>query len=93
MSSTRDDEEALVSLSTFGGSLSIRSSLDEEESSRIERRRQYPYNNGYAGYRYKTGGETVVYSTMPVGIIVTPDNVITVKHTTIRSFMKWLTEW
>ncbi len=58
----------------------IRSSLDEEESSRIESEdgstliiMDMPVID-----KQKTGGETVVYSTMPVGIIVTPDNVITV---------------
>lgn len=55
----------------------IRSSLDEEESSHIES------EDGYTFIIFdvpgaEKNGDSLIYNTMPVGVVVTPDNVITI---------------
>lgn len=57
----------------------VRSSLDEEESSRIETEdEQTLVIVDLPLMEHEDDGETIVYTTAPVGIIITPKNVITI---------------
>lgn len=66
----------------------IKSALDEEETSHIDSEDGITYITIDIPYASNPDG-AIIYSTMPIGIIVTPDNVITVclkENSIIREF-------
>ncbi len=75
------DEIALLKEKFMVESEYILSSLDEEESSHIEREDGNTFLIFDVPYLDREQGESnLSYSTMPIGVLVTPTNVITMAH-------------
>lgn len=73
---TEDDIGALVSLGVDSGF--VRAALDEEEASRIEREDGQVLIIVDLPITQKEEEKTIIYSTVPMGIIITDKNIITV---------------